>query len=132
MAKAPTDTASIFTKIINRELPATIRYEDDAFIAIDSISPVSPIHVLIIPKHPYRSLEEIAFDDIALQAKLFQVARVVAKQLGIQDSYKLFMNVGSQVQSVHHLHLHLTGGWKKTATREQLDELLLDLHNDGL
>lgn len=132
MAQTFDQGESVFTKIIRRELPATIRYEDADFIAIDSISPISPIHVLVIPKHPYHSLEEIPYDEVRLQAKMLQVARTVAKDLGIQHNYKLFMNVGPQVQSVHHLHLHITGGWKKTATREELDELLLDLHNEGL
>lgn len=132
MAKDAANEDSVFTKIINRELPATIQYEDDEFIVIDNISPVAPIHFLVIPKKPYRTLEEVALEDTQFHARLLQVARQVAKKLGIGDSYKLFMNVGDQVQAVKHLHLHVTGGWNKSVSREELDEVALKLHDDGL
>lgn len=128
----PAAEPSVFTKIIKRELPATIRYEDDEFIVIDNIAPVAPVHLLIIPKQPYASLEAVDPEDTQFHARLLQVARLAAKQLGIQKNYKLFMNVGSQVQAIHHLHLHLTGGWATTSTREELDEAALKLHDDGL
>lgn len=132
MADTATQEPSVFTKIINRELPATIQYEDDEFIVIDNIAPVAPIHVLVIPKHPYRSLEEVNLEDEQLHGRLLIVARKVAQKLGISHSYKLFMNVGSQVQQVHHIHLHLTGGWDKEKTASELDEVAAKLHNDGL
>ena len=76
----------------------------------------------------------VAVDPGAVEpdARMLQVARIVAKKLGIQDSYKLFMNVGTQVQAVHHVHLHVTGGWAKTSSIEELDEVAMKLHNDGL
>ena len=104
---------SIFTKVINRELPSTILFEDDEFIAIKDIYPKAPVHVLIIPKKAYESLEAVDFDNDAFYAKLLKTARLIAKDLGIADNYKLFMNVGKKMQDVPHLHLHLMGGWGK-------------------
>lgn len=111
---------SVFTKIINRELPAKIHYEDDEFIVIDDIAPYAPVHVLIIPKHPYATLEEVDKKDIAFHSKILLLARKMAKQLGISKNYKLFLNVGLQVQLVHHIHLHLTGGWNLKKGREEI------------
>ena len=132
MANTTSDEVSVFTKIINRELPATIQFEDDEFIVIDNIYPVAPVHFLVIPKQPYATLEEVELDDTHFHARMLQIAREVAKKLGIQDSYKLFMNVGTQVQAVHHVHLHVTGGWAKTSSIEDLDAVGMKLHDDGL
>lgn len=104
---------SIFTKVINRELPSTIQYEDDEFIVINDIHPKAPVHVLIIPKKAYQTLEEVEIDDDAFYVKLLKLARRMAKQLNIAENYKLFMNVGNLVQDVPHLHLHLMGGWQQ-------------------
>lgn len=123
---------SVFTKIINRELPATIQYEDDEFIVIDNINPVAPVHFLVITKEPYGSLEEIDPNNVELLGRMIQVARKVAQQLGIAHSYKLFMNVGAQVQMIHHVHLHVTGGWQKDVPRAELDRVAMKLHDDGL
>jgi histidine triad (HIT) family protein len=112
---------SIFTKIINREIPATIQYEDNDFIAFNDISPRAPIHVLIVPKKPFLSLEEIPEENTELHAKLLLTARKIAKKLGIQENYKLFMNVGEGVQVVHHLHLHLMGGWDLRKGTDHVD-----------
>lgn len=122
---------SIFTKIINREMPANIRYEDNNFIVIDDISPAAPVHVLIIPKQPFETLEDVPAENNELYAGLLLTARTVAKQLGISENYKLFMNVGKVVQAVHHIHLHLLGGWDKSVTREELDKSSRKLHNSG-
>lgn len=123
---------SIFTKIINRELPATIRYEDDEFIVIDDIQPVAPVHLLVIPKKPYRSLEAVPKEDHTFHANLLQTIRRAAQLSGIAGNYKIFMNVGPQVQAIHHLHVHVTGGWSSTATAAELDAQSLKLHNEGL
>lgn len=122
---------SLFTKIINREIPATIRYEDDNFIAINDIHPIAPVHILIIPKAPHKTLEEVELTDAQFHADLLLTARKVAALVGIKDNYKLFMNVGLDVQAVHHVHLHLTGGWKGKS-RAELDEQALHMHDDGL
>ncbi len=103
---------SIFTKIIKREIPGKIQYEDDQFIVFNDIHPQAPVHVLIVSKEPHESLEKISTEDIHFHAELLLVARKVAKLLGIQKSYKLMMNVGAPAQEVMHLHLHLMGGWK--------------------
>jgi len=103
---------SIFSKIIKREIPATIRFEDDDFIVIDDLYPKAPVHVLIISKKDYESLEAVDFNDDVFYGKLLKMARFMAKKLDIADNYKLFMNVGKKVQDVQHLHLHLMGGYK--------------------
>ena len=107
----PNDT--IFTKIIRGEIPAKVHYQDDEFFVFDDIHPKAPIHVLIVTKTPYFSLEAIPLENDAFYGKLLKVARKVAIQLGISSNYKLFMNVGEQVQGVPHLHLHLMGGWEQ-------------------
>lgn len=109
---------SIFTKIINREIPAKVRYEDDDFIAFDDIHPKAPVHVLLVPKHPYTTLEEFDEQDVEAHGKLLQTARKVARTLGIEKNYKLMMNVGLEVQLVHHVHLHILGGWKNQKDHE--------------
>ena len=116
MTKEP----SIFTKIINREVPATIHYEDDEFIVIDDISPAAPVHVMIIPKHPYETLEKVDENNTDFYGKMIALARKMAKKLDIAENYKLFMNVGKKVQYVHHIHLHLTGGWDKEKPRKEI------------
>ncbi len=103
---------SIFTKIIRREIPATIRYEDDEFIAFDDISHRAPVHVLVVPKKPYATLEDVSEMDTDFHARLLLTARKVAKLLGIGNDYRLTMNVGKTVQAVHHIHIHIRGGWQ--------------------
>lgn len=113
---------SIFTQIINREVPAKIEYEDEHFIAIHDINPAAPVHVLIIPKQPWETLESVPLEDHVFHAQLLQVARQVAQKLNISSNYKLMMNVGKKVQMVHHIHLHLLGGWPEERTTEELDK----------
>ena len=103
--------SSIFTKIINRELPANIRYEDDDFIAFDDIYPSAPIHILVVPKREYETLESIDEADEKAHAKLLIVGRKVAKLMGIGENYRMAINVGKDVQAVLHVHLHVLGGW---------------------
>ena len=103
-------TKTIFAKIRDREVPGEFVYEDEQVMAIKDINPQAPIHILIIPKKDYATLEEIDLDD-TLQLHLLQTARQVAKQLDINRNYRLIMNVGRQIQDVPHVHLHLLGGW---------------------
>lgn len=112
---------SIFTKIINREVPAKIEYEDDHFIAIHDAHPAAPVHLLIIPKEPHQTLESVPLEDDTFHAQIIKIARQMAQKLGIADNYKLMMNVGKKVQMVHHIHLHLLGGWPEDKTVEELD-----------
>lgn len=115
-------TDSIFTKIINKEIPAKIEYEDSEFIAIHDMHPAAPVHMLIIPKEQIMSLEKVSIEDDQFHAKLLTTARKVARLMGIADNYKLLMNVGPQVQAVHHIHLHLLGGWNNEKSIEELDK----------
>jgi histidine triad (HIT) family protein len=105
---------SIFLKIIRREVPATIEYEDDDIIAIRDIAPLAPIHILIIPKKLIPTANDIAEVDAPLIGRMFLVAKVIAKEKGIADNgYRLVMNVNKDGgQMVYHLHLHLLGGQK--------------------
>lgn len=113
---------TIFSKIIRREIPSTIRFEDDDFIVINDIYPKAPVHVLIIPKKAYESLEAVDLNDDVFYAKLLKKARQVAKELDISNNYKLFMNVGKDVQDIQYLHLHLMGGYKKGKTHFDFKE----------
>lgn len=103
---------SVFTKIIKRELPATIRYEDEDFIAFDDIRGQAPVHVLVVPKKQIETLEDIDEADSDFHANILLVGRKVAKIMGISDNYRVAMNIGKDVQAVHHIHLHVMGGWK--------------------
>lgn len=121
---------SIFSKIIAGEIPATIQYEDDAFIAFNDIHPKAPIHVLIVPKQPYQTLEKVPLEDTQFHADLLQTVRKVAKKIGIADNYKIFMNVGSEVQEVQHIHVHLTGGWSQNTTVDEIEAEAAQLINE--
>lgn len=106
---------TVFTRIINRELPAKIVYEDENFIAFHDISPKAPVHVLLVTKEPYETLENMSIENAELHGQLLVTARKVAHQLGIQQNYKICMNVGKEVQEVYHVHLHIMGGWTTKA-----------------
>jgi histidine triad (HIT) family protein len=105
---------SIFTKIIRREIPATIEYEDDEIIAIKDINPIAPIHVLIIPKVCIPTVNDLTPETAPIVGKMYLVAKQIAHNKGIGESgYRLIMNVGADGgQTVFHLHLHLIGGKK--------------------
>lgn len=103
---------TLFTQIIKREIPATIVYEDESFIAFKDINPKAPIHVLVVPKKQISTLEEVNLEDSEFHARLLQTIRKVAKKLGISGNYQVMMNIGPDVQQVPHIHAHLMGGWK--------------------
>jgi histidine triad (HIT) family protein len=105
---------SIFMKIIRREIPAAIQYEDDDVIAINDINPIAPIHILIIPKKFIPTVNDITEADAMLVGKLFLVAKRLAAEKGVAEGgYRLVMNVGKDGgQTVFHLHLHLIAGKK--------------------
>ncbi|MEX0937310.1 MAG: histidine triad nucleotide-binding protein [Pirellulales bacterium] len=101
---------SIFKKIIDREIPADIVYEDDRCLAFKDVSPQAPTHVLIIPKKEIASVADLDDEDAALIGHLWIVIRNVARQLGVK-SYRVVVNCGHEAgQSVDHLHYHLLGG----------------------
>jgi histidine triad (HIT) family protein len=103
---------SIFTKIINREIPANIVYEDSEIIAFNDISPKAPIHILIVPKKPIPTVNEAIEEDAELLGKIILVASKIAKEKGIAErGYRLVMNCNEEGgQSVFHIHCHLIGG----------------------
>ena len=104
----------IFQKIIDREIPASIVYEDELVLAFHDISAKAPIHVLIIPKKPIARISEAQSEDHKLIGHLLLKAAAVAAQLGLDKSgYRLVINSGPDGgESVPHLHCHILGGRK--------------------
>jgi histidine triad (HIT) family protein len=102
---------TIFQKIIRREIPAKIIFEDDDAIAFHDINPQAPVHVLIVPKKTIPRLDEATEADRVLLGKLLQVAAELAAKLGIAKSgYRVVINSGPDAgESVPHLHVHLLG-----------------------
>jgi len=103
---------TLFTKIIKREIPAEIVYEDGDIIAIEDIAPKAPVHCLFIPKRPIPTTNDLQEADAGLMGKLVLAASNYARQQGIaEDGYRLVINCNRHGgQSVHHIHLHLLGG----------------------
>lgn len=103
--------STIFSKIIKREIPADIVYEDEHCLAFRDINPQAPTHVLLIPKKAIARLIDAAPEDEALLGHLVLAANNVARQLGVGDAFRLVINSGAEAgQSVFHLHLHILGG----------------------
>ncbi len=104
-------TETIFSKIIRREIPADIVYEDDLAIAFKDITPKAPIHILVIPKEPIAQLSHVEARHHALMGHLLLTAKRVAEQVGLDNGYRVVINNGSDGgQTVSHLHLHILGG----------------------
>ena len=102
---------TIFSKIIRREVPADIIYEDDLTIAFKDIHPQAPVHILVIPKKPIPQLSDAESEDHALMGHLLLTAKRVAKAIGLDNGFRLVINNGADGgQTVHHLHLHILGG----------------------
>ncbi len=102
---------NLFLKIINREIPAQLVYEDEQCLAFRDIRPQAPTHVLIIPRKVIATHADLADDDQMLMGHLHLVAMRLAKQLGLDDGYRLVLNCDDAGgQTVPHLHLHLLGG----------------------
>ena len=108
--------STIFTKIINKEIPADILYEDDDILAFRDINPQAPIHFLVIPKKEIRTLNDIEEDDKDLIGKLFIIAKELAKSEGIsEEGYRTIFNCNEHgAQTVYHIHLHVLGGRQMT------------------
>jgi histidine triad (HIT) family protein len=103
---------TIFGKIIRKEIPAAIVFEDDDVLAFRDINPVAPAHVLVIPKQPIASVAHAEEQHALLLGKLLLASARVAQSLGLDESgYRIVTNVGSDGgQTVFHLHLHILGG----------------------
>jgi histidine triad (HIT) family protein len=102
----------LFLKIIDREIPADIVYEDEDVLAFNDVNPQAPLHVLIIPKKHIRTLNDVEDGDEALLGKLINVARKIARERNVDDEgYRVVMNCNQGAgQTVFHIHLHLLGG----------------------
>ena len=102
---------TIFRKIIDREIPAKIVYEDDLCLAFEDINAQAPTHVIVIPKKEIASLDEVTAEDQALAGHLLVTIRKLAAQLGLCDGYRVVTNCGRNAgQEVMHLHFHLLAG----------------------
>jgi histidine triad (HIT) family protein len=102
---------TVFKRIIDRELPADIVYEDDLCLAFRDVNPQAPVHLLVIPKQEIASLDQLQDDSGPLVGHLFVVMRKLAQQLGLANGYRVVVNCGPAAgQSVDHVHFHLLGG----------------------
>ena len=102
---------TLFEKIIDREIPADIIFEDELSIVIKDISPQAPTHLLIIPKKVIPKLSDSTAEDQSILGHLMLVAGQIADQLGLDETFRLVVNNGANAgQSVFHLHLHLLSG----------------------
>ena len=106
-----TNNDTIFGKIIRREIPANIVYEDNLVLAFRDIAPQAPVHILVIPKEPIVRLSEAESKDHALMGHLLLTVKRVAEQEGLTNGYRVVINNGDDGgQTVDHLHLHILGG----------------------
>lgn len=108
----PTMSETLFTKIINREIPADIVYEDEEILAFKDINPQAPVHVLIVPKKPIPTINDLSPEDAPLVGKMYLAARTIAQEQGVAEAgYRTLINCNAEGgQVVFHLHLHLLGG----------------------
>ena len=106
--------STILKKIIDKEIPADIVYEDDEFLAFKDINPQAKVHVLVIPKKEIKSLNDVSEEDILLLGKLQLVISKIAKDLWIADEgYRVISNINKNGgQEVYHIHYHILGGEK--------------------
>ena len=106
---------TIFKRIIDREIPADIVYEDDECLAMRDIAPQAPVHLLLIPKREIASLDALVDDDAALLGHLWLVIRNLARQMKLDRGYRVVVNCGGEGgQTVDHLHFHLLAGRQMT------------------
>lgn len=103
--------STIFGKIISGDLPSNKVYESETLLAIKDISPQAPVHLLLIPKKEYSSLQEVPKEDLSIMEEVVEVAQMLAEKFEVADNYRLLTNIGSKAgQAVFHLHFHLIGG----------------------
>ena len=106
---------TIFKRIIDKEIPADVVYEDDLCMAFRDINPQAPVHVLVIPKREIPSTDQLTKDDGPLLGHLYTVLRKLAVELGLENGYRIVSNCGPMGgQTVPHLHLHILGGRQMT------------------
>lgn len=104
----------LFCKIIRKEIPSTVVYEDEEILAFKDIHPVAPVHILVIPKKHIESLVELTSEDEAVVGRIYTVINKIAKQENIDEKgFRVIVNCGEDGgQEVKHLHFHLLGGKK--------------------
>jgi len=102
---------TIFSKIINREIPADIVYEDELCLAFRDVNPQAPVHILVIPKQPVAKISEAKDEDQELLGHLLLTANRIAEAEGSADAFRLVINNGAEAgQTVFHLHIHILAG----------------------
>ena len=102
---------TLFTKIINRDIPAEIIYEDDLCIAFNDINPQAPLHALLVPKTVIPMISDSTEETQPLLGHLMRIAPEIAKQQGYGDAFRLVINNGEKAgQTVFHLHIHIIAG----------------------
>jgi len=102
---------TIFTKIIDGDIPADKVYEDNDCICIHDIAPQAPVHLLLIPRKPIPRLTDATLDDKAMLGHLMLKIGDIARELGVDDAFRVIVNNGAQAgQTVFHLHIHLLAG----------------------
>ncbi len=102
---------TIFKRIIDKEIPAKIVYEDDLCLAFEDVSPQAPVHILVIPKKEIASTDQLTEDDGPLLGHIYTVIRKIAAERGLNEGYRVVTNCGANGgQTVYHLHFHLLGG----------------------
>ena len=103
---------TIFSRIVRKEIPADVVYEDDRILAFRDINSQAPTHVLVIPKDPIETIADVTDEQADLIGHLFVKAAEIAKDLGVADTgYRLIINHGADGgQEVDHLHVHILGG----------------------
>ncbi|XP_007551259.1 adenosine 5'-monophosphoramidase HINT1 [Poecilia formosa] len=102
---------TIFGKIIRKEIPVNLIYEDDQCIAFNDIAPQAPTHILVVPKKPIVQLSQAEEGDAALLGHLLIVSKKIAKDAGLSKGYRIVINDGPDGgQSVYHIHVHVLGG----------------------
>ncbi len=102
---------TLFKRIIDKEIPANIVYEDELCLAFHDVNPQAPVHILVIPKKEIPSTDQLSEDDGVLLARLFSVIRRIAKEQGLSGGYRVVTNCGADAgQTVPHLHFHVLGG----------------------
>lgn len=102
---------TIFKRIIDREIPAQILYEDDDCLAFRDVNPQAPVHFLVIPKKEIVSVDELTSEDEGLVGRMFLAIQRIAKQEGLVNGYRVVANCGPDgCQTVPHLHFHVIGG----------------------
>ncbi|MGH1469970.1 MAG: histidine triad nucleotide-binding protein [Cellvibrionaceae bacterium] len=108
MSDSHSQPDTLFTKIINREIPADIIYEDELCICINDIAPQAPVHVLLIPKKPIPKISDASPEDKEILGHVMTTVSIIAEQLGISEAFRVIINNGEKAgQTVFHLHLHI-------------------------